>query len=140
MSLLGVGATADTVNRLAVTSNAALFAAETTTAGGSGDMRVAFEKEAAASTASHLFQTGFSGRAEIGLIGSDDLRVKVSADGASWKTGLEIDRTSGRVAFPSGAGDGAPAGFRNRLRNARFDINNWRIPVDGDARRRRARP
>jgi hypothetical protein len=128
LGLLGVGATADAVNRLAVTSNAALFAAQTSAAGGSGDLRVVFEKEAAAGTASHLFQTGFSGRAEVGLIGSDDLRVKVSADGGSWRTALEIDRTTGRVAFPSGAGDGAPAGFRNLLRNARFEINNWRIP------------
>ncbi|MBY6239759.1 DUF2793 domain-containing protein [Methylosinus sp. Sm6] len=128
LSLLGVGATADSVNRLSVKSNAALFAAKTIAEGGSGDLRVAFEKEAIGATASHVFQTGFSGRAEIGLIGGDDLGVKVSADGSSWRTALEVDRTTGRVAFPSGSGDGSLAGFRNRLRNASFKINSRRLP------------
>ena len=38
-------------------------------------------KETAADVLSLLLQTGFSGRAEIGLIGDDDLLFKVSPDG-----------------------------------------------------------
>ncbi len=46
---------------------------------------------------SFLFQTGFSGRAEFGLIGSDDFQIKVSGDGATWFNALQLERTSGRV-------------------------------------------
>ena len=46
-------------------------------------------------TLSLLFQSGFSGRAELGLTGDDDLRVKVSADGGTWREALRIDRSTG---------------------------------------------
>jgi hypothetical protein len=38
----------------------------------------------------------------MGLAGTDDFSVKVSADGASWREALRVDRASGRVSFPSG--------------------------------------
>ena len=40
-----------------------------------------FNKNAAANDAAVAFKTGFSARALIGLLGSDDLSVKVSPDG-----------------------------------------------------------
>ncbi|WP_159730189.1 DUF2793 domain-containing protein [Methylosinus sp. Ce-a6] len=123
LSLLGLGTTADAANPLSVKTNAALFAAKTVADGGGGDLRVTLEKEAAGFTVSQLYQSSWSGRAETGLIGDDDFHVKVSADGSTWREALIIDRSTGRVAFPSGAGDGAPASFRNRLRNASFAIN-----------------
>lgn len=52
-------------------------------------------KAADTDTASLLFQTGWSGRAEMGLAGDDNFSVKVSADGSSWTTALELKRYSG---------------------------------------------
>lgn len=123
LELLGVGATADSANPLSAKLNAALFAAKTLGEGGSGDLRFTLEKEAAGDTASQLYQTNWSGRAETGLIGDDDFRVKVSADGSTWKESIHIDNSTGRVSFPSGIGDGSLSAFRNRLRNAGFAIN-----------------
>lgn len=97
-SQFGVNATPDATNRLAVKSDAVLFSHDDVTPG-TGDMRHAINKSAAAKTASHLFQTGFSGRAEFGLIGDNDFRIKVSANGAAWNTALVADRNSGFVGI-----------------------------------------
>jgi hypothetical protein len=47
-----------------------------------------------------LLQSGYGGRAEIGLIGDDDLGLKVSGDGSTWRQALRIDRATGLVAEP----------------------------------------
>ncbi len=96
---VGVNATADTTNRLSVNSAAVLFNNE-----GAG-VQVKLNKNAAGNTASFLYQTSFSGRAEIGIIGNDDFSFKVSPDGSSFFTGIVIDRTNGRVDFPVGFSD-----------------------------------
>ncbi len=96
---LGVNTNADAVNRLAVRSNAALFTALEAAGGGNGDVQVKLNKETLPDTASLLFQTGFSGRAELGLAGSDGLSVKVSADGSSWNTSLSVNPASGLVTL-----------------------------------------
>lgn len=97
--LVGVNATADTTNRLAIASPASLFNHE-----GAGH-QLKINKAAAAQTASLLFQDAFSGRAELGLTGDDNWHVKVSADGAAWKEALLADRSTGFVTLPfSGAG------------------------------------
>lgn len=93
LSLLGVNATADSTNKLSVSSAAVLF----NHAGASSQVKV--NKNAAGDTASHLFQTGFSGRAEFGLTGSDDFTLKVSADGSNWTNALSVDRTTGRLTI-----------------------------------------
>lgn len=92
---LGVNASADDTNRLAVSSAASLFSHA------GSDHRLKLNKNAAADTASLIYQTGWSGRAEMGLAGSDDFRINVSADGAAWKTALAIDRASGAVSLPA---------------------------------------
>ncbi len=94
--LVGINATADTTNRLAVSSPASLF----NHAGAGHQLKV--NKNAATDTASVLFQTGFSGRAEFGTTGDDDWHVKVSPDGSTWYEALIVDRNTGRVTFPSG--------------------------------------
>lgn len=95
-SMLGINATADATNRLALASAASLF----NHAGNGHQVKV--NKSAPADTASLLFQTGFSGRAEFGTTGDDDWHVKVSNDGATWFEALRADRTSGAMRFPSG--------------------------------------
>jgi len=99
---LGVHTSADSSNRLAVKSNAALFAATDAASGGSGDIRVQLSKEAAARTASLLFADNYSGRAEFGLVGSDAFKLKVSPDGSAWTEALAIDQASGNLALPRG--------------------------------------
>ena len=93
--LVGVNATADTTNRLAVSSNASLF----NHAGAGHQAKI--NKNAATDTASILFQTGFSGRAEMGTTGSDDFAFKVSPDGATWFNAIQINRANGAVTFPN---------------------------------------
>jgi len=95
--LLGIGTEADAVNALAVAGPASLF----THAGAGHQIKV--NKAAAADTASLLFQTGWSGRAEMGLTGSDDFAVKVSADGSIWTEALRIAAATGVPALPNGA-------------------------------------
>jgi hypothetical protein len=63
--------------------------------GGSGDVRVIVNKETDADTATFLFQSGFSGRAEIGLAGDTDFAFKVSPDGTSWTEAIRIDKDTG---------------------------------------------
>ena len=102
---LGVGSTADAANPLTMQGPNALFTAKPTVAGGSGDLRVKLNKEAATNVVSFLWQSGWSGRAEMGLVGADDFTLKVSPDGAGWIEAIRIDRTTGRIAFPAGVSD-----------------------------------
>jgi hypothetical protein len=88
---LGVNTAADATNRLAVRSNSVLFTAIGAGDGGTGDMRYVVNKESSADTASFLFQTAWSGRAELGLTGSDNFALKVSPDGSTWTDAFTID-------------------------------------------------
>jgi hypothetical protein len=91
--LVGVGATADSTNRLAVAAAAVLF-----THAGAG-VQVKVNKNTLGDAASFLFQNNWSGRAEFGLCGDDDFHVKVSADGSGWVEAMKIDGSTGRAAF-----------------------------------------
>ena len=94
---VGINTTADATNRLAVSSDATLLSHA------GSDHRVVVNKDGETDTASLLFQTGYFGRAEMGTAGSDDLAVKVSADAATWNTGVSFNAATGRANFPSGA-------------------------------------
>ncbi len=97
LPLLGVATTADATSRLAVSSDATLL----THAG--SDHQVKINKAAAGDTASLLYQTGFSGRAEMGLAGSDGFSIKVSPDGSTWENAIHVDAASYRVGFGTDA-------------------------------------
>jgi hypothetical protein len=94
---LGVSATPDATNRLSVSSPATLL----NHAGGGHQLKL--NKATATDTASLLFQSGFSGRAELGTAGSDSFSIKVSADGTAWTTALVADAATGRISLPGGA-------------------------------------
>jgi uncharacterized protein DUF2793 len=94
---LGINAVADTTNRLTVSSDAVLLNHE-----GAGH-QVKVNKATDTDTASLLFQTGFSGRAEMGIAGNDDFSIKVSADGGTWTEALRINAASGAVSLPQSA-------------------------------------
>jgi hypothetical protein len=94
--VVGIATTADATNRLAVSAPACLF----THAGAGHQLKV--NKNVAGDTASLLLQTGFSGRAEVGLAGDDRLRIKVSANGSTWRDALVVDSATGAVSLPRG--------------------------------------
>jgi Protein of unknown function (DUF2793) len=101
LTLLGVGAAADAANPFTAKLNNALWIAKTTGEGGDGTLRYKLSKENASKTLSLLFQDNFSGRAEIGLTGDDDLHFKVSPDGAAWIDALIIDKVTGAAKINS---------------------------------------
>lgn len=90
---LGINTTADMVNRLAVASDASLF----TNDGGGHQLKI--NKATIGDTASQLYQTNWSGRAEIGLMGDDDFQFKVSPDGSSWVNAITLDKDNGRMTI-----------------------------------------
>lgn len=91
---IGINATASTSNRLTVASDATLLTAE------SQSHRLTINKASAGDTASLVFQSGWSGRAEMGLAGEDGFSFKVSADGSAWAPAISIDEASGIVSMP----------------------------------------
>ena len=88
---LGIGADYDAYNRMVVSSDAVLL----NNAGAGHQVKV--NKATAADTASLVFQTGFSGRAELGLVNDDDFALKVSSDGVVWTEALRVDGATGQV-------------------------------------------
>lgn len=82
--LLGVRATPDETNRLAVSSNASLFNHD-----GQGH-QIKINKSTSGDTASLLFQSNWTGFAEMGLAGNNAFSIKVS-DGNTWKTALAVN-------------------------------------------------
>ncbi|MEM7695000.1 MAG: DUF2793 domain-containing protein [Pseudomonadota bacterium] len=136
---VGVNSAADVTNRLVVQSESALFTADTTQPVPTGDMRVKVNKTGDTDTAAHLFQRGYSGRAEFGLLGSDDFSLKVSADGSSFNEVLRADRSSLRLDLAAvplvGGGEGLVHSFADRgaAGAAAIDAGVQRIEVRGYA-------
>jgi hypothetical protein len=128
---LGVNVNADATNKLSVKSDAVLFSHDDVTPG-SGDARLKLNKTVAAKTTSLLFQTGFSARAEMGLAGDDDWRIKVSPDGTLWKEAIHINRATGGVRLPNGLIDVA-TGQRPALLLPAPAKDIWRSDVDAPA-------
>lgn len=92
-----VNADPDSYNRLVVASDAELLTHDARTPG-SGDARKVINKRDRDRTAAVLFQSGWSGRAEFGLVGSDDFSLRVSADGGAFRDALRIEAATARMA------------------------------------------
>jgi hypothetical protein len=93
--MLGINSSADATNKLAVASSAILFNHV-----GNG-IQVKLNKNAAGDSASFLFQTNWSARAEFGLLGDDNFTLKVSANGSTFFDSLKMLAASGRIALKS---------------------------------------
>ena len=111
LARLGVGATADSGNPFLARLNTALWTAREASSGGNGDLRLTLNKETPGDVLSLIFQSGYGGRAELGLVGDDDLKLKVSADGSNWRDVFAVERATGRAVFAKGAGRRAVAVF-----------------------------
>lgn len=120
LTRLGLGTTADAANPFSAKLNAALWTALTGFEGGDGDLRITLNKEGAGNALALLLQSGFSGRAELGLVGSDDLTLRVSPDGSSWHEAFAIDRASGLVSEPNRPRFKAYTNYENYI-----PINTW---------------
>lgn len=103
LTRLGLNTTADAANPFAARVNKALWTAHEASDGGDGDLRMTLNKEGPGDVLSVLLQCGYEGRAELGLIGDDDLRLKVSPDGDVWTEAFRADPQTGRVWFAKGA-------------------------------------
>lgn len=62
--------------------------------------QVKVNKAGETDTGSLLFQTNWSGRAEMGTLGNDNFEIKVSGDGNTWITALQF---AGATGLASGA-------------------------------------
>lgn len=94
---LGINAGADDHNKLTVSADASLF----NNAGNGHQIKV--NKAAAGDTASLLFQSGWTGHAEMGLAGDTSFSVKVSPNGGGWYNALKIDPTNHSIELaPNG--------------------------------------
>lgn len=89
------GAEGDANNVLNVKGSGSLFD------GGTGSHQLNINKDLAEDTASIVFQTGYSGRAEFGTIGSDQFQMKVSSDGNTFKQALIVDESTGYASLPN---------------------------------------
>lgn len=95
LELLGVNATADTQNRFTVSAPSSLL-----THAGNGH-RTIINKKAPADTASFIFQSDFSAKAELGLLGNNALSLKTSIDGLNWQTRLEAEPEYNGIQTPA---------------------------------------
>lgn len=103
LTRFGLNTTADAASPFTARLNTALWTAIPTTEGGDGDLRLILNKQTGGDVGSLVFQAGYVGRAELGLIGDNNLGLKVSSDGVTWRDALSVDRTTGRVGFAMGA-------------------------------------
>lgn len=96
---LGINATSDAVNLFSLRSDASLFSHN-----GSAH-RLKINKNQISDIGSIIFQTGFSSRAEIGLLSNDNLGLKVSQNGNRWHEAFSVDAGNGAMSFPNASND-----------------------------------
>ncbi|NDW44268.1 DUF2793 domain-containing protein [Ruegeria sp. PrR005] len=94
LARLGIATAADDTNRLAVAADAVLLSHAGT------DHRLKVNKAAAGDTASLLFQSDWTGHAEMGLAGDTAFSLKVSADGGGWTQVMRADPAALQVDVP----------------------------------------
>ncbi len=130
--MLGINATADATNKLTVASAAVLFNNI-----GAG-VQAKLNKNASGDTASLLYQTNFSGHAEIGLTGDDNFHFKVSPDGSTFYEALILNRNTGSLLLKHvDISSATTLGATHLGRLVRADASggafNIALPVSADA-------
>jgi hypothetical protein len=92
----GVNAEPDQSNRLIVSADTELL---THDAQGTGDVRKVINRQNATKTASVLFQSGFVGGAEIGLLANTHFTLNVSSDGTVFQPAFIVDTSNRNVGI-----------------------------------------
>jgi hypothetical protein len=110
--------------------NMALWTAHETADGGTGDIRVSINKEVPSGVASLIFQTGYSGRTELGTVGDDGFSIRTSDDGAIWNDALYFEPVKGRAGMGGQPEAGDQLTVHGRLQ-ARSDDGYFLIRDDG---------
>ena len=125
---VGINTSYDSTNALAVASEASLF-----NHGGEGH-QIKVNKATQSDTASLLFQSGYAGHAEIGLVGNNDLAIKISPDGTTFTTALSFDSATG-VASGTAVQQSADDATPGRLMRADYGYGPGNIigPVSHNA-------
>ena len=127
LNLLGIGTQADANNPIAAKINKALWTARYAQENGSGDLRFTFNKENTSRVLSLLFQSNYAARAEIGLIGNDELVFRASSDGVNFVDIAQLRTAQRALQTPNlltgSINNGPLSGFRNRLVNGAFLIH-----------------
>lgn len=90
---IGVNMASDENSRMAVSSPGSTFSHA------GDDHRLKINKSTANDTASLIFQNAWSGRAEIGIVGDDQLGFRVSPDGVNWNETMVFDQLGGYVGI-----------------------------------------
>jgi hypothetical protein len=116
IAYMGIDSVADDANPFSARLNAALFMSLEDTDGGTGDIRLSLNKQNDANTGSIVFKDGWTGRAEFYLVGSADLQLRVSSDGAVWESGLTISNATGNSAFGGIPGTGDKLSVHGNMR------------------------
>jgi len=104
---VGVNTAPDTINRLSVKTDRALFSHDDITPG-NGDMVIVTNKDTSGNDTGVTFQTGYSTRTLFGLYGNDDTSLKVSPDGATFHNALSVSQSTGNIAFGASTAASTP--------------------------------
>ena len=96
LDMLGIGGAADATNRLVVQADGALLSHA-----GAGH-RLSLNKATGTETATVLFQSDWTGHAEMGLAGENAFALKLSPDGTAWQTALRADPAAEEITLSPG--------------------------------------
>lgn len=117
---VSIGAGADSNNKLLVNGESMLFTNHE-------NLRFTFNKGTAADDVALTFQSGYSARALVGLLGDDNFTFKVTPDGNSYKDAIVIDRNT---AIPNFAQLPRASAYCNYSFYPQSDSTNVRIPLN----------
>lgn len=95
IQLLGINAPANEAERLVVSTNKSLFSHE------GSDHKLYVNKASENDIASIIFQSDYAGHAELGLTGTNDLSIKLSADGLTWTNAMVFDKEHALAKTPN---------------------------------------
>lgn len=131
---IGLSATPDTVNPFAARLPNALFTCVEAASGGDGSVRIKLNRETDNDTASVQFQTGWSGRAEIGLVGDNRFRLKTSADGTAFADAICVDVANGHLGIGTVPNASDPLSIRkDQAASTQFTVANLNTAAGASA-------
>lgn len=121
---VGIGTGSDSTNRLSVQADATLLSHD-----GAGH-QLKLNKAGGTDTASLLFQSDWTGHAEMGLAGNTDFTIKVSDDGTAWTDAMSFDGATGQVSGAAVQGDATDATAGRLMRVASFGLGTEGQPPE----------